>query len=94
MYDLVYDTQETASKVKEKFPEAIIEDASDFVHEHRFSVELPDEKELEFYVFATEELFLDLCLGFHSHFKDGSEKSKKILDAVEEKMKEVIANEG
>lgn len=42
MYDLIYDGADARRAIAASFPDARIEDASDFVHKERFSVELPD----------------------------------------------------
>lgn len=52
MYDLVYSDNNDRVLVEQRFPDARIEDASDFVHDERFSVELPPEKRREYLVWA------------------------------------------
>ena len=90
MYEVVYDDNITRDKVEKRFPEFKVEDASDFIHTNRFSVVVPDDRKVEFYVFAAENAFLHLCLGFQSlrYEKDTGEK-KEILDAIQNKLKEM-----
>jgi len=65
MYDLIYcadfkDYGKIKEKILEHYPEAKIEDASDDVHQARFSVELSDVEETNFQMMAIKEGFA-LC---------------------------------
>lgn len=61
--ELVYDTNEIRAKCAERFPQAKFEDASDEVHENRFSIE-GDIPKVEFYLFAYHEGFIGSCFQF------------------------------
>lgn len=63
MYELVYGSG-FEEDILEKYPNAKIKDASDYIHEHRFEVAIEGVSEKEFYKFAIEKGFLDVCLGF------------------------------
>lgn len=57
IYDLIYAgeyRQEVETKIQAAYPEAVLEDASDFVHEGRFSVEMEvDEEEWLLFLFTS-----------------------------------------
>lgn len=60
MYDLIYcndyvEYNEIADKLKFKFPDIKIKDASDDVHEYRFNIELKDEQRREYRKFIIKE---------------------------------------
>lgn len=42
IYDSIYCTTYEARKLLESYPDAVTKDASDFVHENRFTIELED----------------------------------------------------
>lgn len=53
LHDLIYDSSEIADLIKKEFPDAVITDATDFIHTERFEIDIPsltcsDEK---FYIF-------------------------------------------
>ena len=64
MYELVYDNAEISKLCADRFPDAVIEDTSDYVHEERFSFESGTVKPLDFYLFALENAFILSCLEF------------------------------
>ena len=63
LYDLIYTGSATSDKIKEKYPDAIIKDASDYIHEERFEVEIPSLEPTDqgFY-----EFLWDICAIMHS----------------------------
>ncbi len=64
-YELVYGPAEASKWILEKWPQAIIEDASDFLHEERFEVRIEGISKLDFYSFALEKEFLLSCFCFN-----------------------------
>ncbi len=62
--ELVYAGAEVEKLVKEKYPEAKLTDASDFIHTERFECEIEGVEEDEFYIFAIREGFAECCFGF------------------------------
>ena len=62
-YELVYD-DEAAPVIKERWPGAVLADASDYSHEGRFEVWVPGCDEADFYAFMILEGFAGCCLGF------------------------------
>jgi len=64
MTELVYDNKEIEKIILKKYSKAIIEDASDYIHEERFSVSIENVSKEEFWEFANENKFLTTCLGF------------------------------
>lgn len=77
MIELVYDA-ETAPLIRKRFPNARIEDASDFIHESRIEVELPDEERAVFYKHAIREGFAEACLGFQLWMRGTKEEQDEI----------------
>jgi len=61
---LIYAGGEIENLIKAKYPEAIIEDASDYIHHERFGVVIPNIDEDEFYPFAIKEGFARVCFSF------------------------------
>lgn len=53
IYDLVYAGTAERDRIAARFPNAHIENASDYIHDERFSVELPDGRE-EYLAFLRE----------------------------------------
>ncbi len=64
MQELVYCDYEVRGIIVKKFPDMIITDASDYVHEDRFEVKSDTVTEDEFYPFAIDEGFALCCFGF------------------------------
>ena len=69
MYELIYAGKEVEELVKKKYPQAVIKDASDFVHRERFECEISDVTEDDFYPFAISKGFARCCLGFELHIE-------------------------
>jgi len=69
MFDLIYAGyeyyEEAKTRIKEKFPDAIIEDASDEIHEGRFSVKMDDKNEREYFKHLIREGFIKCSLDFN-----------------------------
>lgn len=68
MMDLIYlgDDEDRAPLVHEimaEYPNAKIEDASDFIHRNRFSLEIPEVDERQFFRFAVKKGFALCCLN-------------------------------
>lgn len=77
MMELVYDG-EAAPVIRARFPEARIEDASDYIHESRIEVHLPDEQRAAFYKHAIREGYSEVCLGFQIMMKGSKEELDEI----------------
>ncbi|MBU1026415.1 MAG: hypothetical protein KKA31_01650 [Candidatus Margulisbacteria bacterium] len=79
MYDLLYCSGEPQKELKEKFPDAVFEDASDFVHEHRFSIRT--ETKTEDYRRTILKLGLaDISLNFQMWLREKPGEVKVMLD--------------
>jgi hypothetical protein len=65
MRELVYAGGDVAKIIKEKYPSAVIEDASDYIHTERFEVEISDITDDDFYPFAIREGFAECCFSFN-----------------------------
>lgn len=63
-YDLIYGPKGVEEVIKSRYPNAKIEDASDFTHTERFECEIEGVSKDEFYPFAIREGFARSCLGF------------------------------
>lgn len=59
--ELVYDDKSIEKKILERWPNAVIEDASDDIHPERFNVEIDGVTDDEFYRFALREQFAGSC---------------------------------
>lgn len=77
MIELVYDDG-AAPAIRERFPAAKIEDASDFIHESRIQVEIPDEERAAFYKHAILDGYAEACLGFQIMLKGSKEDQDEI----------------
>jgi len=93
MKELIYAGEEVENLCRKEYPSAIIEDASDFIHEERFSFEAPELDELEFYRFATKNLFVLECLKFQVISmwpKDtATDDAKAIMSAVMDEVEHI-----
>lgn len=63
VWELVYDA-EAREVIHAKWPHARFEDASDYIHEGRFAVEIDDCDPDEFYAVMILEGWVGCCLGF------------------------------
>ena len=63
MIDLIYD-KAAAPAIREKFPHVKIEDASDFIHEDRIQVELPDTDREAYFKHGIRDGYSEVSLGF------------------------------
>jgi len=61
--ELIYD-REPAGIICKRYPQAVIVDASDYIHVGRFECHIPGVTAEDFYPFAIKEGFAFLCLGF------------------------------
>lgn len=64
MEELIYAGQKVEKLIREKYPQAVIEDASDYIHTERFKVEIDKASKEEFYSFAKKNGFIGECFGF------------------------------
>lgn len=83
MIELVYDGA-AGPIIRERFPHVKIEDASDYIHEGRIQVELPDADRDAFYKHAIVEGYCEVCLGFKMMMYDkaGREQIEKWCDEL------------
>lgn len=101
MYDLIYcgdreGYREIWDIIKEEFPDALLGDGSDFIHEHRFSVSMKgesieDEEQLEkdFIKFAIKQGFYNCSLNVQSMMLGvNSEVLLEILAEIKEEKEE------
>jgi hypothetical protein len=72
--ELVYAGKDVETLIKQKWPNAVVKDASDMVHEERFDLEISDITEDDFYPFAISEGFADCCMGFELCVQCGDTK--------------------
>lgn len=82
MYDLVYNF-ECLKEIKQAFPSAKIEGASDDEHYGRFSVELPDDKRREYLKFIIVMGIAPASLIF-STYGQKKEHKKEMKDIIDE----------
>jgi len=73
--DLIYDNF-CIPAILEKWPDAKITDASDYIHEGRFELEI-DIEEDEFYPFAIREGFALSCFVFNMWTMDNNKENKE-----------------
>lgn len=88
MYDLIYlDYYGKATEIlQEIWPEAKIEDASDFVHRERFAIEVTDVAEEEFFKTIIREGMAEFSLGFQVMIlQDGQNALRLLREVVKEK---------
>jgi hypothetical protein len=78
MMELVYDGA-AAVEIRKQFPHVKIEDASDFIHEGRIQVELPDADRDAFYKHSMREGYCEVCLGFKLMMMSGEAKDKEYI---------------
>ena len=74
--EVVYDYQ-ALPIIMERFPNAKVTDASDFMHDSRFELEIENCTKDEFYPFAIKEGFALLCLGFPIFMQKDKETLKE-----------------
>jgi hypothetical protein len=85
---LIYGPHSLQTKIRDRFPEATFEDASDCVHEDRFEVEIPDTNPADFYEFAIEGAFSTLCLQFELVLKLSTDDTiPEWMDELTERLK-------
>ena len=103
MHELIYAGNEVRQLLEKEYPDAKFEDASDMIHEERFSIDIDGEKdELEesFYVFAMKNGFVLDCFAFQimlqlpTNQKEIDKTSTKInkwmdMAGIEHKQKEL-----
>ncbi len=82
LVDLVYmaddeDCTKVIATITKKFPTAVIHDASDEIHRHRFEV-YGDLRLSDFWKFALEEGFVLNCLGFQIGLLEKDSLAKQI----------------
>jgi hypothetical protein len=94
MEELIYGPKEVIGVIKKKYPQAKFKDASDFIHEDRFSVIIPDIEEDEFYPFAIKEGFADLCLRLMILLYKDPDKVKGWLEITKKQEKDESKEKG
>lgn len=96
MYDLIYGDKKAEELVRQKFPSAKIEDASDEVHTDRFSIqtdgdEIPDEY-IEFMLkTGLYRLSLNIGLACTGMDKQLASRVVKIANKLKKKEEEINA---
>ena len=86
MKDLIYAGKEVEKLCREKFPDAKIEDTSDYIHEERFSINLPDKQKEDFYRFAIEEGFIEVSFCFQLALRSADSETAffiKLINKIE-----------
>ena len=95
MQELVYDTPEIADLCRKQWPNAKIEDASDYIHENRFEIEV-DVSEKEFYHFALANHFLMGCLkmriDLYTPRHDRNVETNILIDGILEEIRKHSGN--
>lgn len=79
IYDLVYCSSEPQKELKEKFPEAVFEDASDFIHKHRFSI-CVERRKMEYRRVILEMGLALVSLHFHMWMLEDPKECRKLVD--------------
>jgi hypothetical protein len=79
--DLFYDW-DGWPEIKAKFPNAEREDASDFIHDARIQVKIPDASLREWYLFLLDSGWHGVSLGFQIRFR-GDPKGSEFIEMVE-----------
>lgn len=79
--ELVYDADAEAT-IKARWAQAKFTDASDFIHEGRFEVTIPDCDEDEFYAVMILEGWSGCCLGWElrMHLSEHREDVRRVID--------------
>ncbi len=81
MIELVYDNA-VVPLILERFPNAKIEDASDFIHEDRVEVTVLDSDRDEFCKLSMREGFYEVCLGFQLLMRSGEKADKEYIERL------------
>ncbi len=66
-HELSYADESLGEIIKKEFPEAVFTDASDFIHNDRFEVDIDSEDndiEKKFYMYAIKNGFSEVCFQF------------------------------
>ena len=85
MYDLIYienrsDYLKSQKELKQKFPSAKFEDASDDIHRDRFAIKLNDISDKDYHL-GLLDLGLALCsLNFQLFLREKTQEAKKLID--------------
>ena len=84
IYDLIYlDYYGKAPKVlQEIWPEAKIEDASDFIHTERFVIEIADVEEDEYFKTILREGMSEFSLGFQVMMLEDVQRALRLVREV------------
>jgi hypothetical protein len=91
--ELIYGPNEVWQLIKDKWPQAEYTDASDYIHEERFEVTIPNVTDDEFFPFAILEGFFRCCFSMELNLRMG-ERKEDIERWIEiaKKMKEELEN--
>lgn len=75
MRELIYD-KDSWPDILERWPEAKFTDASDFIHESRYEVEIEGVTDDEFYPFIIEKGWAGACFGLQLMLHDKNQIDK------------------
>ena len=86
MYDLIYaenynDYKEIWDIIKKEYHDALLEDGSDQIHKHRFSVKFEIEQE-PWFKFIIKNDFAMLSLNFQLVIRQEPDKIKELIDGL------------
>lgn len=70
VHQLIYTGKDVEEIIKKAYPEAVITDASDYIHAERFECDIEGITDDEFYVFALRQGFANYCLAFSLMMND------------------------
>ena len=79
MLDLIDADGRALRIMREKYPDALFEDASDFNHEHRFSIDLEVEQ-TEYFRFLLDSKLAFMSLSFQIEFIGNPMRVAPIID--------------
>lgn len=90
MTDLIYAEDGAIPVLKAKYPTAVFDDASDMVHEERFSITIPDEEfdQREYYRFLIAEGLALVSLNLQLALKIAGDQHDLLMEVVDTMSKE------
>ncbi|MHC4644205.1 MAG: hypothetical protein ACYTBJ_01790 [Planctomycetota bacterium] len=85
MEDLIYASDEAIPALKEKYPSALFADASDMVHEERFSIVIPDKDfdQREYYRFMIREGLALVSLNIQLAMRVSGKQHDMLMELVD-----------
>jgi len=81
IYDVIYYPISESKDLKKVYPDAVIEDASDFVHEGRFSIRVQDDKK-SYYENIIKLGYYDASLMFRMRLNEDDTELKEVIDRL------------